>query len=132
MLWRQIGSPPPLPHNKQQKDLRMKNSSDDKSPAQISIPFCFDAPKARKVSLAGDFNNWNPEDMPMYKGTNGVWYLTVSLRPGLHEYRFFADGIWKDDPAARQKIPNGMGGQNCVKTVGAEMVSGSNAAKKLN
>ena len=110
----------------------MQNTSNDKSAAQISIPFWFAAPKARKVSLAGDFNNWNPEDMPMYKGTNGVWYLTVSLKPGLHEYRILADGIWKDDPAADQKVPNMMGSENCVKTVGAEMRSGSNAAKKFN
>ena len=102
----------------------MKKSSDDKSLAQTSIPFSFDAPKARKVSLAGDFNNWDPEDMPMYKGSNGVWYLTVSLMPGRHEYRFVADGVWQDDPTAQQRIANAMGSENCMKTVSAEIISG--------
>jgi 1,4-alpha-glucan branching enzyme len=116
--------PPPAPSRKPTKELRMKKSSDDKSAAQTSTPFSFEAPKARQVSLAGDFNNWDPETMPMYKGSNGVWYLTVSLRPGLHEYRFVADGIWKDDPTAQQKISNSMGTENCVKTVSAEIIGG--------
>lgn len=76
------------------------------------------------MSLAGDFNDWDHEGMPMYKGTNGVWYLTVSLPPGQHEYRFFADGLWHDDPTAPQKIANAMGSENCVKTVSPEIMSG--------
>jgi 1,4-alpha-glucan branching enzyme len=90
---------------------------------QNSIPFSFAAPTARRVSLAGDFNNWDRENMPMYKGSNGVWYLSVSLTEGRHEYRFIADGVWQDDPAARQKIANPMGSENCVKTVSAESKS---------
>src|ERR1700759_4512331 len=100
----------------------MKNLSNDKYTPQCSIPFSFADPTARRVSLAGDFNGWDPETMPMYKGSNGVWYLTVSLLPGLHEYRFVADGIWKDDPTAEKKIANAMGSENCVKTVGAEIM----------
>jgi 1,4-alpha-glucan branching enzyme len=98
-------------------------------------PFVFPAPAARRVSLAGDFNNWNPEDMPMYKGSDGVWYLSVSLTPGRHEYRFIADGVWMDDPAAQQKTPNIMGTENCVKTVSAEingaLATTSRAAPKM-
>ena len=47
-----------------------------------SIPFAFPAPAARQVSLAGDFNNWDPKAMPMRKGANGVWHLSVALKPG--------------------------------------------------
>ena len=60
----------------------------------------------------------------MYKGSNGVWYLTVLLMPGGHEYRFVADGVWRDDPAAERKIANVMGSENCVKMVGAEISRG--------
>ena len=77
--------------------------SNDRNGRHITIPFVFPAPAARRVSLAGDFNNWDPEDMPMYKGSDGVWYLTVSLPPGRHEYRFVADGVWQDNPAVRIK-----------------------------
>ena len=44
--------------------------------------FAFQAPTARKVSLAGDFNHWNTEAGPMHKGPDGVWQLGVALRPG--------------------------------------------------
>ena len=106
------------------RELKMNKILNDKPAVQTSIPFSFEAPKARKVSLAGDFNDWDPEDMPMYKGSNGVWYLTVSLTPGLHEYRFIADGVWRDDPAAQQKIANVMGSENCVRLVSAEVIAG--------
>lgn len=95
----------------------MNKSSIDKSIVPITVPFSFAAPKARRVSLAGDFNDWNPEDMPMYKSSNGVWYLSVSLTPGRYEYRFIADGVWLNDPTAQQKVANAMGSENCVKTV---------------
>jgi len=71
-----------------------------KNGGQITVSFKFPAPAARQVALAGDFNYWNPEDMPMYKGSDGVWYLSVPLAPGRYEYRFVADGVWQDYPAA--------------------------------
>jgi len=100
----------------------MKQTSNDKSVVPITSSFSLAAPTARRVSLAGDFNDWDPEDMPMYKSSNGVWYLSVSLTPGRHEYRFIADGVWQDDPASQRKVANAMGSENCVKTVGAEIV----------
>lgn len=98
--------------------------SNDKNAGRNTIPFVFTAPAARRVSLAGDFNNWNPEDMPMYKASDGVWYLSVSLAPGRHEYRFIADGVWRDDPAAQEKAANTLGGENSVKIVSAEIIGG--------
>jgi 1,4-alpha-glucan branching enzyme len=81
------------------------------------VPFAFPAPAARQVSLAGDFNHWDPQAMPMHKGPHGTWYLNVALQPGRHEYRFVADGVWQDDPAAQDRIANALGGENCVKIV---------------
>ncbi len=104
------------PNQKRNKNMST-TLSNNKSLKQSSIPFDFPAPAARQVSLAGDFNNWDPKAMPMHKGGDGVWHLTVALKPGRHEYRFFADGTWQDDPAAQQRIANGMGSENCVKTV---------------
>ena len=89
----------------------------DKSFKQKPVSFAFTAPAARQVSLAGDFNNWDPKTMPMHKGADGVWHLSVALKPGRHEYRFVADGVWQDDPAAQQRTANALGSQNCVKTV---------------
>ena len=89
----------------------------DKILRQNPTPFAFPAPAARQVSLAGDFNNWDPKALPMRKGADGVWYVSVVLKPGRHEYRFIADGVWQDDPAAQQRTDNTMGSENCVKTV---------------
>jgi 1,4-alpha-glucan branching enzyme len=93
------------------------NLSAEKSPKVRSIPFTFEAPAARQVSLAGDFNNWDPKAMPMHIGPDGVWHLSVGLTPGRHEYRFVADGVWRDDPAAQQRTANDLGSENCVKVV---------------
>ena len=106
------------PHNPEQKGNKMTATfSNHKGFKQSSIPFTFPAPAARQVSLAGDFNNWDPKAMPMHKGPDGIWHLSVALKPGRHEYRFIADGVWQDDPAAHQRTANSMGSENCVKTV---------------
>ena len=111
---RQIGRP----NSKQTKEEKMITPPlDNKSLKQKPIPFAFTAPAARQVILAGDFNHWDPKATPMRKGADGVWRLSVALKPGRHEYRFIADGVWQDDPSAQQRTPNAMGSENCVKTV---------------
>ena len=81
--------------------------------------FAFQAPTTRQVSLAGDFNNWDTNAAPMHKGNDGTWRLSVPLSPGRYEYRFYADGVWQDDPTAQQRAPNALGTQNCVRIVKA-------------
>jgi len=44
--------------------------------------------------------------MPMYKGSDGVWYLSVSLTPGRHEYQFIADGVWQGSKARVKNLSN--------------------------
>jgi len=91
----------------------------NKSPGHLNrmTQFALPAATARQVSLAGDFNNWNTKISPMHKGPDGVWHLGVALKPGRHQYRFFADGVWCDDPTAQQKAANSMGTENCVRVV---------------
>jgi len=84
---------------------------------KVSIQFAFPGPTARHVSVAGDFNDWNTLSSPMRKSADGVWRLSLPLKPGRYEYRFFADEVWCDDPAAQQRVLNAMGTENCVRTV---------------
>ena len=79
--------------------------------------FAFSAPAARQVCLVGDFNNWDTKAGRMHRGPDGVWHLGVALKPGRYEYRFFADEMWCNDPAAQQKAKNSMGTENCVRIV---------------
>lgn len=53
---------------------------------------------ARKVILAGDFNNWNEEQFIM-KRTEDGWELPYVLAPGNYQYKFIVDGQWITDPA---------------------------------
>jgi 1,4-alpha-glucan branching enzyme len=83
---------------------------------QIVVEFKIEAPDARSVAVAGNFNNWQPRQMPLNK--NGVaWHATVSLPRGRYEYRFVVDGQWLSDPAAKESAPNPFGSQNSVLTL---------------
>ncbi len=54
---------------------------------------------ARKVLIAGDFNNWSPMSTPMRSGeVDGAWRMRLPLRPGRYRYRFIVDGQWVTDP----------------------------------
>lgn len=53
---------------------------------------------ARKVVLAGSFNNWSENELVMDKTPKG-WQLPYVISPGNFEYKFIADGKWITDPA---------------------------------
>jgi 1,4-alpha-glucan branching enzyme len=72
--------------------------------------------KARKASLCGDFNAWNPKKHPMKKRKDGSFSVTVSLKPG-NEYRFryLIDGKkWENDWAADRYVPNDFGSDDSI------------------
>ena len=72
------------------------------------------APQAKRVNLAGSFNNWNTKALSAKKDSRGNWAVKVNLRPGRYEYKFFVDGSWFNDPRCTSYIPNAFGSQNCV------------------
>lgn len=91
----------------------MKKPSSNKSAAgKKRLQFRLDRPTAKKVSVAGDFNNWNVDTHCMLRDNHGVWKKTVMVLPGRYEYRFFADGKWCNDPSSSAKCPNCFGSQN--------------------
>ncbi len=78
------------------------------------IEFTFRAPEAKKVYIAGTFNDWNTKSMPMKKSKDGTWRIMVKLSPGRYEYKYFADGMWAQDIPGAELAPNPFGTQNCV------------------
>jgi len=76
-------------------------------------------PDADSVCIAGSFNEWHPSVSPMLRLTDGTWAKELVLAPGRYEYRFVVDGVWVDDPAATDYVPNPFGGMNSVLTVAA-------------
>ncbi|MBR1609630.1 MAG: glycogen-binding domain-containing protein [Kiritimatiellae bacterium] len=68
------------------------------------------------VFLAGSFNNWDPAALRMTdKAGNGVFSATVTLAPGIYEYKFVINGVWTLDPdPERDWTQNGLGTLNSV------------------
>jgi 1,4-alpha-glucan branching enzyme len=81
------------------------------------VAFSFLAPKAGHVSVAGDFNDWNPTDYPMRRDKKGIWKASLNLSPGTYQYRFFIDGEWQSDPNCTEHVENPFGTLNSVKRV---------------
>lgn len=79
--------------------------------------FRLSAPQAKRVSLAGTFNNWDTASLSAKKDAKGSWTVKVDLRPGRYEYKFFVDGSWMNDPSCRGCISNSFGSQNCIMEV---------------
>lgn len=72
-------------------------------------------PRAHTVQIAGDFNNWKPEDAPMQKvGESGVWQTQMKLPAGRYRYRLVVDGQWQQDPYNELTELNPFGGFNSV------------------
>jgi 1,4-alpha-glucan branching enzyme len=74
------------------------------------ILFQYEAPSAKYVNLAGNFNNWggtqgtgrfDPTIDPMSDDDHdGIWTITIRLKPGRYQYKYVIDrGVrWEMDP----------------------------------
>jgi hypothetical protein len=82
----------------------------------IYVQFAFADPLAKSVTVAGDFNDWNPEAMALRDTDgDGVWTGLIALRPGLHKYMFVVNGEkWVTDPEAERYVDDGFGMRNAV------------------
>jgi 1,4-alpha-glucan branching enzyme len=91
-----------------------------KTPAatkEQGVTFELDLPTAGEVYVAGQFNDWSPTDYRLTKGEDGIWRVTLELKPGKYEYKFIADGQWLEDPKNPDKVPDPYGGNNSLLTV---------------
>jgi len=61
------------------------------------VEFVFRSPNAKKVYLAGEFNSWEAESLPMKKYTEDAWEAMVKLPPGRYEYKIFVDDAWTEE-----------------------------------
>ena len=80
-------------------------------PVEGGILFQYEAPSARYVNLAGNFNTWggtegtgrfDPTIDPMTdEDGDGIWTIVKNLKPGRYQYKFVIDhGIrWELDPS---------------------------------
>ena len=93
-------------------------STDQPDTVQI-VRFVFVDPRATKVELVGDFNEWAKGSTELSpSGAPGVWAVSVPLSPGRHEYAFIINGSrWVADPLA-VKSSDDFGTESSVIRVG--------------
>jgi 1,4-alpha-glucan branching enzyme len=74
------------------------------------------APKARKVTIVGDFNNWDREATPLKKLENGDFTITLDLDPGKeYRFRYLIDGkMWENDWRADKYVKSPYGVEDSV------------------
>ena len=99
------------------KKMRESMSRPQMAGTTHEVEFTFHAPEAKKVCIAGKFNDWNTSSKPMKKGKDGNWRIKLNLSPGKHEYKYFVDGAWASDLSCSELVPNPFGTENCVISV---------------
>jgi 1,4-alpha-glucan branching enzyme len=103
------------------KTKRAKKSTAEGTPAKNKkVRLQYRAPDAKRVCVAGTFNNWKPDAAPMQPQADGLWTIELALSPGTYEYRFVVDGdCWCSDPNATDAVLNPFGDYNAVLRVAA-------------
>ena len=83
------------------------------------VQFVVVASGAKRVTLVGDFNGWDPAANPLRPaGAAGVWMANVALPPGRYHYTYMVDGAhWLTDPAAPRATSDDYGPPSSVLTV---------------
>ncbi|HNV86167.1 MAG TPA: AAA family ATPase [Candidatus Omnitrophota bacterium] len=89
--------------------------------AQMTL-FSIKAPGARCVQIAGDFNNWVPEELLKPIKADGVWRKLYRLGNGAYRYKFIVDGEWMCDPVNPHTEANPFGGADSIIETGAKTV----------
>jgi CubicO group peptidase (beta-lactamase class C family) len=82
-------------------------------PARI-VSFRLDGhPDAKAVFVAGNFNNWNGEELSLERNA-GRWLGKFELPPGRYQYKLVVDGQWIVDPANEATHKDDSGNVNSV------------------
>jgi hypothetical protein len=98
----------------------LKNSKDDdwkqrlarelgvlKEPVFREVRFTLEGfADAKKVSVAGSFNNWSAQADKL-KRVGGKWVCETEVEPGTVTYKFVVDGRWILDPANKETKQDG-------------------------
>lgn len=105
-------------------DASSDHASTHQSPARRDVQFVLVAPTARKVSVVGDFNDWDAshqEFQAQHRG-GGVWSVTAKVPVGHHRYSFVVDdSLWVADPTAPRMVDDDFGMPNSALVVGGDV-----------
>jgi len=62
------------------------------------LNFSFKGPPGETVTVAGNFNGWDPFMYELKEGPAGVYSINIPLPPGIYQYVFFHRGQRYTDP----------------------------------
>jgi len=83
---------------------------------RITVPVTFTLksfPEAKKIILAGSFNDWDEHKIRMTR-TGNEWKVTIPLTGGKFQYKFIVDGRWITDPENPLIEDDGKGNLNSI------------------
>lgn len=93
----------------------IRGSSPGRADDTVYVQLFLEAPAARSVAIAGDFNGWSPTINLEDRDGDGVWSGRLAVPPGIYEYMFVLDGSrWVTDPHAEWYSDDGFGNRNAV------------------
>ena len=84
---------------------------------QVKVTFVIpDDPNQSRVSVVGDFNQWDPKAAVFVKRQNNTRSVSATLDAGQrYRFRYYAaDGHWFNDDSADAYEPNEHGTHDCL------------------
>ncbi len=98
-----------------------EEASAAKAPVRRRVEFVAEVGVGHSVSVAGSFNDWDPEAKVLCdKKGDGVYRGVIMLPPGEYEYKFVVDGDWRIDENNPCFASNDLGTLNSVLKVEAK------------
>ncbi|MBU0548463.1 MAG: AAA family ATPase [Candidatus Omnitrophica bacterium] len=91
-------NPPAIQVTEKTLEKRMNEILKETLPKLSEITLTVNAPDAKEVYLAGEFNNWKLNEDSRMDQNNGCWSKSINLNSGKYRYRFVIDGNWSEDP----------------------------------
>jgi 1,4-alpha-glucan branching enzyme len=98
--------------------MSLKKQSDPKKHlCKVTFTLAEDiANSANRVNLAGDFNNWDVETIPMKKLKGGDYSVSINLEKGReYQFKYLVEGLgWLNEKEADKYVPNRFQTENSV------------------
>lgn len=86
-----------------------------KSKPVCKVTFTVPAEDAKKVAVAGTFNQWNPKKNSLKKLKNGSFKGTFDFAvENSYEFKYVIDGEWKNEEQADAFVANEFAQENSV------------------
>ena len=119
MLAVSVGNDPPAAAEQVAAAAPVVDSATIAVPPVQTVQFVLRAPRARSVTLVGDFNDWDIASTPLQRAAGDMWTVTIPLTAGRYTYTFIVDGKrWVADPSAPRAPADEFGQPSSVVTVG--------------